>query len=65
MYAQEELIHTSNHNNAEWVPEIGCSISFEALIARTADLLNRLDREASLLNNRNVREQHAVSDSQE
>ena len=63
MYTQQELNLTCNDINAEWTPG-PCTISFEALVARTTDLLRRLDREASLLNNSNAREQHGVSASQ-
>ena len=60
MYTQQELNLTFNDNNAEWTPG-ACTISLEALAARTADLLERMWREAPLLDNGNMCVLHAES----
>ena len=58
MYTQQELNLTFNDNDAEWTPG-ACTISLEALAARTADLLQRMWQEASLRDNGSMPAPHA------
>ena len=45
MYVQSQVTQISRFNNPEGIPESSCSTCLETLVARTAELLEKLERE--------------------